>query len=69
MADLMILMAHWPSGLGRLAKLEGDRGDKDVLGKELEARVEAMSVLIRKSVAAGGKVKNFKPMWSRRWAT
>jgi uncharacterized damage-inducible protein DinB len=44
-----------------LSKVEGDTGDKDALATALEGSGRAIADLIRKSVAAGGKVKGFKP--------
>ncbi len=58
---LMWLKAAAPELMEGLTKLDGDLGDKDILAKELEASGKAVSELIRKSVAAGGKVKGFKP--------
>jgi uncharacterized damage-inducible protein DinB len=45
-----------------LSKIEKENAlDKDLLRRSLEASGAAMEALIQRSVAAGGKVKGFKP--------
>jgi len=58
---LMWLKAAAPELLSGLTKLEGTDGDKDALAKTLEASGQAIAALLRKALAAGGKVKGFKP--------
>ena len=58
---LMWLKAAAPELLEGLSKVEGDNGSKDDLLAALEASGRAIEALLRKSVAAGGKVKGFKP--------
>jgi uncharacterized damage-inducible protein DinB len=58
---LMWLKSAAPELLDGLAKLDGDRGDKATLKAALTASGSAIEALIRKSLAAGGKVKGFKP--------
>src|SRR5205814_519940 len=58
---LMWLKAAAPDLLAGLEKLEGTEGDKATLAQALEASGKAIEALLRKSVAAGGKVKGFKP--------
>lgn len=59
---LMWLKAAAPELLSGLDKL-GDEaaGDKPRLRRSLEQSADAVAGLLRKAVAAGGKVKNFKP--------
>ena len=58
---LMWLKAAAPDLLEGLSKLEGDKGDKAALGAALEASGKAIAALVRRGLAAGGKIKNFKP--------
>src|SRR5262245_13249157 len=58
---LMWLKAAAPELLGGLEKLEGADGDRANLGKALEASGKAVAALLRQGIAAGGKVKGFKP--------
>lgn len=58
---LMWLKAAAPDLLVGQAKVEGENGDKDALTAALEGSGRAIEALVRKSVAAGGKVKGFKP--------
>ena len=58
---LMWLKAAAPELLDGLAKLEGKTGTKGVLAKALELSGQAIASLLGQSVAAGGKVKGFKP--------
>ena len=58
---LMWLKAAAPDLLDGLAKVEGETGDKDTLAAALESSGQAIAELVRKSLAAGGKVKGFKP--------
>jgi uncharacterized damage-inducible protein DinB len=58
---LMWLKSAAPELLSGLSKLEGTTGDKDDLAKALESSGQAIAVLLRKALAAGGKVKGFKP--------
>lgn len=58
---LMWLKSAAPDLLEGLSKVEGVNGDKAKLGKALEASGRAMGTLVRKALAAGGKVKGFKP--------
>ncbi|MGE3821331.1 MAG: DinB family protein [Isosphaeraceae bacterium] len=58
---LMWLKAAAPELMEGLAKVEGTDGDKQALASALEASGLAVAALLRKSLAAGGKVKGFKP--------
>jgi uncharacterized damage-inducible protein DinB len=58
---LMWLKSAAPDLLSGLAKLEGETGDKAALATALEASGQAIATLLRKGLAAGGKVKGFKP--------
>jgi uncharacterized damage-inducible protein DinB len=58
---LMWLQAAAPELMKGLSKLEGDKPDKAGLEKALKASGKAIEELVRKSFAAGGKVKGFKP--------
>jgi uncharacterized damage-inducible protein DinB len=58
---LMWLKAAAPDLLKGLAKLEGESGKKAALESALQASGTAIESLIRKALAAGGKVKGFKP--------
>jgi uncharacterized damage-inducible protein DinB len=58
---LMWLKASAPDLLEGLAKLEGKDGDCEDLETSLAASGKAIEELLRRSVAAGGKVKGFKP--------
>lgn len=58
---LMWLQAAAPELMKGLSKLEGDKPDKAGLEKALKASGKAIEELVRKAVAAGGKVKGFKP--------
>lgn len=58
---LMWLKSAAPELLAGLDKLEGETGDKDALAAALESSGQAIAALLRKSLAAGGKVKGFKP--------
>jgi uncharacterized damage-inducible protein DinB len=58
---LMWLKSAAPELLSGLAKLEGTTGDKKALAVALEASGQAIAKLLQKSLAAGGKVKGFKP--------
>jgi uncharacterized damage-inducible protein DinB len=58
---LMWLKSAAPELLGGLTKIEGEIGDKDVLATALESSGQAIAALLRKGLAAGGKVKGFKP--------
>jgi uncharacterized damage-inducible protein DinB len=58
---LMWLKAAAPELLAGLAKLEGDREDKRALRAALEGSAQAIAALLRKGLAAGGKIKGFKP--------
>src|SRR5262249_33753893 len=58
---LMWLKAAAPELLDRLDKLEGTDGPRDTLVKALKASGSAITELLRKSQAAGGKIKGFKP--------
>jgi uncharacterized damage-inducible protein DinB len=59
---LMWLKSAAPELLAGLEKLETDEpGNKARLRKALEASGKAVESLLRKSLAAGGKVKGFKP--------
>jgi uncharacterized damage-inducible protein DinB len=58
---LLWLKSAAPELLAGLNKIEAEDGDKEALAKALEASGKAIEALLRKSVAAGGKVKGFKP--------
>jgi uncharacterized damage-inducible protein DinB len=58
---LMWLKASAPELLEGLAKIEGKDGDKADLESALTASGRAIEDLLRRSLAAGGKVKGFKP--------
>ena len=58
---LMWLKAAAPELLEGLAKIEGEAGEKAALAAALEASGRAIATLLRKGLAAGGKVKGFKP--------
>jgi uncharacterized damage-inducible protein DinB len=58
---LMWLKSAAPDLLQGLSKLEKDDADKATLGAALEASGRAIGTLVRKALAAGGKVKGFKP--------
>jgi uncharacterized damage-inducible protein DinB len=58
---LMWLKPAGPELMKGLAKLEGDKPDKAALEKALKASGNAIEALIRQALAAGGKVKGFKP--------
>ena len=58
---LMWLKAAAPELLAGLAKLEGETGDKRALAAALESSGQAIAALLQKGLAAGGKIKNFKP--------
>lgn len=58
---LMWLKPAAPKLLTGLSKLDGDSTNKGELAQALEASGAAVGQLIRKAVAAGGRVKGFKP--------
>jgi uncharacterized damage-inducible protein DinB len=58
---LMWLKSAAPELLRGLEKVEGVDGAKESLRTALEASGSAVEALLRKSLAAGGKVKGFKP--------
>jgi uncharacterized damage-inducible protein DinB len=58
---LMWLKSAAPDLLEKLAKIEGETGDKAALAEALEASGEVIATLLRKALAPGGKVKGFKP--------
>ena len=58
---LMWLKSAAPELLGELAKLAGQTGDRETLASALEASGQSIAALLRKCMAAGGKVKGFKP--------
>jgi uncharacterized damage-inducible protein DinB len=58
---LMWLKSAAPDLLVGLTKIEGETGDKTMLTESLEASGRAIAALLQKSLAAGGKVKGFKP--------
>src|SRR5438477_8235368 len=58
---LMWLKAAAPDLLAGLTKLDGKDGDKAQLAAALTASGRATAALLRQAVAAGGKVKGFKP--------
>jgi uncharacterized damage-inducible protein DinB len=58
---LMWLKSAAPELLAGLSKLEGTDGDRTDLATALKASGRAVASLLRKALAAGGKVKGFKP--------
>lgn len=58
---LMWLKASAPELMKGLEKLEGETGSKADLAKALEASGKAIAALLKKGLAEGGKIKNFKP--------
>ncbi|MBX9579138.1 MAG: DinB family protein [Gemmataceae bacterium] len=58
---LMWLKSAAPDLLDGLAKVEGADADKAGLEAALTASGRAVGELVRRAVAAGGKVKGFKP--------
>lgn len=58
---LMWLKAAAPEFLEGLDKLDGKTVTKPELDKALKASGSAIESLIRKGIAEGGKIKNFKP--------
>jgi uncharacterized damage-inducible protein DinB len=58
---LMWLKSAAPELLEGLSKLEGAAGDKGGLAAALEESGQAIAKLLQMSLAAGGKVKGFKP--------
>ena len=59
---LMWLKASAPELLEGLAKIEkGDPADSASLRAALDASADAVAELLRRGVAAGGKIKGFKP--------
>jgi uncharacterized damage-inducible protein DinB len=59
---LMWIKAAAPDLMAGLQKLEKDEGaGKQAIVDALNASGEAISLLIKQSIAAGGKVKGFKP--------
>jgi uncharacterized damage-inducible protein DinB len=58
---LMWLKAAAPDLMKGLSKLEGATGDKAALHAALEGSGRAIASLLGLAVAAGGKVKGFKP--------
>jgi uncharacterized damage-inducible protein DinB len=58
---LMWLKSSAPDLMSGLEKIEGTDGDKEDLGKALEASGKAIEALLRRAIVAGGKVKGFKP--------
>jgi len=59
---LMWLKAAAPELLAGLSKIEKEQaGDKKLLRKSLEESSKSVVVLLSQSLAAGGKVKGFKP--------
>jgi uncharacterized damage-inducible protein DinB len=57
----MWLKSAAPDLMDELSKVEGEIGDKRALAAALAGSGQAIEALIRKSLAAGGKVKGFKP--------
>ena len=57
----MWLKAAAPELLAGLEKIEKDAVTSSVLGKALGASAKAITELVTRSLAAGGKVKGFKP--------
>jgi uncharacterized damage-inducible protein DinB len=58
---LLWLKAAAADLLDGLEKLEGEAGDRAVLRQALEGSGRAVAELLRRALAAGGKVKGFKP--------
>jgi uncharacterized damage-inducible protein DinB len=58
---LLWLKSAAPELLAGLEKLDGADGDKKKLAAALTASGEVVERLLRKAIAAGGKVKGFKP--------
>jgi uncharacterized damage-inducible protein DinB len=58
---LMWLRSAAPELLKGLDKIEGEAGDKAKLAAALEASGNSIAELLRTALAAGGKVKGFKP--------
>jgi len=58
---LMWLKASAPDLIVGVEKIEGTNGTRKDLAAGLEASGKAIESLLRKAVAAGGKVKGFKP--------
>ncbi len=59
---LMWLKSAAPELLGGLEKIEKEAaGDHQLLRNSLKASGEAMASMLRQCIAAGGKVKGFKP--------
>ena len=58
---LMWLKSAAPELLAGLEKLDGADGDKERLAAALTASGQAVEGLLRKGLAAGGKIKGFKP--------
>jgi uncharacterized damage-inducible protein DinB len=58
---LMWLKAASPDLMDGLTKIEGENGEKAALAAALEESGNAIAELLRKALAAGGKVKGFKP--------
>jgi len=58
---LLWLKSAAPELLASLAKIEGATGDKASLVNALENSGQAIASLLQKALAAGGKVKGFKP--------
>jgi len=58
---LLWLKAAAPELMDGLAKLEGKTGDKAAVAAALKSSGRAIASLLQKSLANGGKVKNFKP--------
>ena len=59
---LLWLKSAAPELLASLAKIEGATGDKASLVNALENSGQAIASLLQKALAAGGKVKGFKPL-------
>jgi uncharacterized damage-inducible protein DinB len=58
---LMWLKAAAPDLMKGLSKLEKDLADQATLASALEASGRAIATLVQNALAAGGKVKGFKP--------
>jgi uncharacterized damage-inducible protein DinB len=58
---LMWLKSAASELLAGLTKLEGETGNKEALATALESSGQAIAALLGKGLAAGGKVKGFKP--------
>lgn len=58
---LMWLKAAAPELMDGLTKIEGEFGKKAALATALEDSGNAIAELLRQALAAGGKVKGFKP--------